>query len=151
MTSENLCPECGEPLPPDTSEGPCPKCLMKLGMESDGDRPPAPSPPGGFVPPEPEELGRRLPQLEVLELLGRGGMGAVYKARQRQIDRVVALKILPPEMAQGSGFSERFTREAKSLAKLNHPNIVTLYEFGQTEDGLFYFIMEYVEEQTFGT
>ncbi|MEP6664121.1 MAG: protein kinase, partial [Verrucomicrobiota bacterium] len=81
--------------------------------------------------PTPEELAAKFPQLEILELLGRGGMGAVYKARQKELDRIVALKILPPGIGDAPGFAERFTREAKALAKLNHPNIVTLYEFGR--------------------
>ena len=71
-------------------------------------------------------------------------MGAVYKARQKALDRVVALKILPPGIGKDPAFAERFTREAKALAKLNHPGIVTLYEFGQA-DGLFYFLMEFVD------
>src|SRR5580658_9281733 len=71
-------------------------------------------------------------------------MGAVYKARQPGLDRVVALKILPPETVSGSAFVERFNREARALAKLNHPNIVAVYEFGQV-NGLPYFIMEFVD------
>gem|GEM_PF-1902642 len=98
----------------------------------------------GLRPPSPEELGRYFPQLEIIELLGRGGMGAVYKARQKELDRIVAVKILPPDIGLDRAFSERFTREAKALAKLNHPHIVTLYDFGQA-DGLFYFFMEYVD------
>ncbi|MCP4455302.1 MAG: serine/threonine protein kinase, partial [Planctomycetes bacterium] len=69
----------------------------------------------------------------------------VYKARQKQLDRVVALKILPPEVGQSEAFAERFTREARSMAKLHHPQIVTVFEFGQTKDGLYYFIMEFVD------
>jgi serine/threonine protein kinase len=103
------------------------------------------TPPGRFVPPEPEELAKQFPQLEILELLGQGGMGAVYKARQKQLDRLVALKILPPEVGQTEAFAERFTREARSMARLNHPRIVTVYEFGHTEEGLYYFIMEFVD------
>ena len=71
-------------------------------------------------------------------------MGAVYKARQKELERVVALKILPPGMGKDPAFAERFTREAKALAKLNHPGIVTLYEFGKA-DGLFFFLMEFVD------
>ena len=88
----------------------------------------------GFIPPEPEQLAEKFPQLEILELLGQGGMGAVYKARQKQLDRLIALKILPPEVGQTEAFAERFTREARSMAKLNHQHAVTLYEFGQTDD-----------------
>jgi len=71
-------------------------------------------------------------------------MGAVYKARQPSLDRVVALKILPIESAGDAGFAERFNREARALAKLSHPNIVGVYDFGQTH-GLHYFVMEYVD------
>ena len=75
----------------------------------------------GFVPPDTKELADKFPQLEIIELLGHGGMGAVYKARQKQLDRLVALKILPREVGQSEAFAERFTREARSLARLNHP------------------------------
>src|SRR5690349_15935904 len=105
----------------------------------------APSPqPAGFVPPTVEELRGLLPQLEVLELLGQGGMGAVYKARQPALDRLVALKILPPEVGRDPAFAERFAREARALARLSHPHIVTVYDFGQA-DGLYYLLMEYVD------
>src|SRR5207302_8666121 len=84
------------------------------------------------------------PQLEMLRLIGQGGMGAVYQARQPKLDRLVAVKILPPEVARDPGFTERFSREARSLARLNHPNIITIFDFGKT-DGLYYFTMEYVD------
>ena len=91
-----------------------------------------------------ESLAAQLPQLEILEHLGQGGMGVVYKARQRHLNRVVAVKILPPSLGEASAFTERFTREAQALAQLNHPNIVQVYDFGQTDE-FFYFVMEYVE------
>jgi tRNA A-37 threonylcarbamoyl transferase component Bud32 len=90
-------------------------------------------------------LAGQFPQLEILELLGQGGMGAVYKARQKQLDRLVALKILPPQIGRDEAFAERFTREARSLARLNHPRVVSVHDFGHTEAGLYYFIMEYVD------
>ena len=71
-------------------------------------------------------------------------MGAVYRARQPALDRVVALKILPPQTAGGPGFADRFNREARALVRLNHPNIVAVYEFGQV-NALPFFIMEYVD------
>ncbi|MCJ7674627.1 MAG: serine/threonine protein kinase, partial [Sedimentisphaerales bacterium] len=98
-----------------------------------------------FLPPEPAELARQFPQLDILELLGQGGMGAVYKARQRQLDRLVALKILSPQLVQDAAFAERFVREARSLARQNHPRIISVYDFGKTEAGLFYFIMEFID------
>ena len=157
MVEKNHCPECGAELPADAPQGQCPKCLMKLGLptgadvdKADGTKPtsdiPAkPTPPAGFVPPEPSVLAGQFPQLEIIALVGQGGMGAVYKARQKQLDRFVALKILPPEISQTEAFAERFTREARSLAKLSHPRIVSVYDFGHTEQGLYYFIMEFID------
>jgi predicted Ser/Thr protein kinase len=71
-------------------------------------------------------------------------MGEVYKARQTRLDRLVALKILPPEAARDPGFAERFRREARALAKLSHPHVVGIYDFGE-HDGVFYFLMEFVD------
>ncbi|HWL53427.1 MAG TPA: protein kinase [Chthoniobacteraceae bacterium] len=124
--------------------GLCPECLLKAGSATATGATPLETGKGRFVPPTPEALARYFPQLEILELLGHGGMGAVYKARQKELDRIVALKILPPGISHDRSFSQRFTREAQALAKLNHPHIVTLYDFGQA-DGLFYFFMEYVD------
>lgn len=97
-----------------------------------------------FTPPPLEEIATHFPQFEILELIGQGGMGAVYKVRQKDLDRVVALKILPPAIGQSPEFSKRFTREARALAKLNHPGIVTLHEFGQ-QNGLSFILMEFVD------
>jgi serine/threonine protein kinase len=99
---------------------------------------------GNFVPPDPQDLAKLFPQLEILGLLGWGGMGAVYKARQPSLDRLVAVKILPPEVGADPAFAERFTREAQALAKLSHQNIVSVFDFGQA-DGMWYFVMEYVD------
>ncbi len=98
----------------------------------------------GFVAPSPDELSGRFPQFDIIELVGQGGMGAVYKARQPTLDRVVALKILPPEVGHDPAFAERFKREARALAMLRHPSIVTVYDSGET-DGLYYFAMEFVD------
>ncbi|MCX6924019.1 MAG: protein kinase, partial [Verrucomicrobia bacterium] len=100
-------------------------------------------------PPALEDIAQHFPGLEILGLLGRGGMGAVYKARQKQLDRLVALKILPPRSGDDSAFAERFTREARALAKLLHPNIVALFEFGQA-DGICYLLMEFVDGVSLG-
>jgi predicted Ser/Thr protein kinase len=138
---EQKCPQCGANLPPGALGGLCPACLLKQGSAAEtaiqGETVP-------FDPPKIEELAKLFPSLEILELIGKGGMGAVYKARQSALDRLVALKILPPQIAAGPGFAERFNREARALAKLNHPNIVGIYEFGQVS-GLPYFMMEYVD------
>lgn len=102
------------------------------------------SPRNGFDTADVAELNASLPQFEFIELLGKGGMGAVYKARQRDLDRVVAVKILPLELARSPGFADRFSREARALAKLNHPHIVTVHDFGEA-NGQFYLVMEFVD------
>jgi len=147
MGTEQRCSTCGKALEANAPGGLCPECLIKVGLGSGVDIGPeiqtgAARP--AFVPPAVGKLAGKFPQLEVLELIGKGGMGAVYKARQRELDRIVALKILPPDVGQDAAFAERFTREARALAKLNHPGIVTLYEFGRA-DGLYFFLMEYVD------
>ena len=91
-----------------------------------------------------EELSEQFPDLEILELLGTGGMGCVFKARQKKLDRVVALKILPRELARDDLFAERFSREARAMARLDHPNIVAIYDFGQNED-MYYLTMQYMD------
>ncbi|MBL9135396.1 MAG: serine/threonine protein kinase [Verrucomicrobiales bacterium] len=155
----NECPQCGTLLPPGALVGLCPACLLQHGLAADtvSDGKLAP-----FQPPLPAELAPLFPQLDILEFIGKGGMGAVYKVRQKQLDRVVALKILPPGTGEDPSFAERFAREAKALAKLNHPGIVTLYEFGQASPPsgrsgdatprdakvpptVFYFLMEFVD------
>ncbi len=139
MSNEAQCPECGGKLPAETPEGLCPACLLRRGLETQaaGSAPDLPSP-------TPEALAAYFSQLEIAELLGRGGMGAVYKARHKGLDRWVALKVLPAMAQRDPAFAERFTREARALAKLDHPNIVTVHDSGET-NGLFYFIMEYVD------
>ena len=141
------CPTCAGEVSVDAPEGLCPECLYQQAIAGvaaaepeERERTPAPA----FIPPPPVELAPHFPQLEILELVGQGGMGAVYKARHTKLDRLVALKILPPEVARDPAFAERFTREARSLARLNHSNIVTVYDFGET-DGLYYICMEFVD------
>jgi serine/threonine protein kinase len=125
----------------------CPRCaaafLKADPTEMPGDPTGSPRP---FVPPPVAELAPLFPQLEILELIGQGGMGAVYKARQKELDRIVALKILPPGIGDAA-FAERFAREAKALARLNHPGIVTIYDFGRS-NGLYFFLMEFVDGAT---
>jgi tRNA A-37 threonylcarbamoyl transferase component Bud32 len=141
MPDGNQCPQCGTPLPAGALAGLCPACLLKMGASADTATNAQGKP---FTPPSVTELAAKFSQLEILEFIGKGGMGAVYKARQKELDRVVALKILPPGIGDDPAFAERFAREAKALAKLNHPGIVTIYDFGRV-DGLFYFLMEFVD------
>ncbi|MFN0076133.1 MAG: family 16 glycoside hydrolase [Prosthecobacter sp.] len=103
-------------------------------------------PTGPWVPPTAEELHQILPQYEIVKMLGRGGMGAVYMGRQTSLERPIAIKILSAQLEESDmGFTERFKNEAKAMAKLNHPGIVSVYDFGTTPAGLLYIVMEYVD------
>lgn len=128
MSSTPTCPACGAALPAGALGGLCPACLLREGGSHDSATE-AGSP--GFQAPTIEDVARLFPQLEIIELLGKGGMGAVYKARQPALDRFVALKLLPSRLGAGPASAERFNREARALARLNHPHIVAVYDFGQ--------------------
>ncbi|NNE91847.1 MAG: protein kinase [Verrucomicrobiales bacterium] len=139
--SPETCPKCGAEKPGGAPGGLCPVCLMAEAMvptadgEGERQRP---------EPPDLETVQAAFPQLEILELIGVGGMGMVYKARQTSLNREVALKLLAPHRDREAGFSERFTREAQALAAMNHPNIVTVHDFGQAND-FFFLLMEFVD------
>ncbi|MCP5534889.1 MAG: protein kinase [Akkermansiaceae bacterium] len=100
--------------------------------------------PTDFTPPELEEIAKLLPAYDILSFIAKGGMGAVYMARQRSLDREVAIKVLPRHFGEDADFRASFEAEAKSMAKLNHPNLISIYDFGQI-DGLLYIIMEMVQ------
>ena len=91
--------------------------------------------------------GTQLGPYEILSAIGAGGMGEVYRARDTRLDRVVAIKILPDHLADRSELRERFEREARTVASLNHPHICTLYDIGH-QDGTDYLVMEYLEGET---
>lgn len=148
--ADRRCPACGAELPEDSPMGLCPQCLLQCALSKRTDHPhqgesgetsayrgPASAPPVA-------DLTALFPQLEILELIGQGGMGAVYKARQTKLDRLVAVKILPAEWGNDPAFAERFTREARALARLSHSRIVAIHDFGES-GGLFYLVMEYVD------
>ena len=99
--------------------------------------------PSNFVAPEPEEIAELLPNFEVLSFIAQGGMGAVYLAKQKSLDREVAIKILPRNFGEDLEFRTSFESEAKSMAKLNHPNLIGIYDFGEI-DGMLYIVMEMV-------
>ncbi len=143
MATDVTCLQCGKPF--DASvvanrfAGVCPACLAKFAaveseIEAGSDR--------SFKPPL--KTGGTFRGMEVLELLGAGGMGVVYKARQPGLDRLVALKVLSPRLTGDAEFVARFNREAKAMAALNHPGIIQVFEFGQEAD-LCYLAMEYVD------
>lgn|GEM_PF-6709600 len=130
-----------------------PKLLLEVGVRTS----PHTTARNSWLPPMPEDLDFRLPAYEITEFIGRGGMGAVYRGLQLSLHREVALKILPPEVAEAPTFPNRFKREAIAMAALRHPNIVTIYEFGElppsspgpggdaSEGSSYFFTMEYVD------
>lgn len=97
----------------------------------------------GFVAPDPADLAPLFPGYDIQGLIAAGGMGAVYCAVQRSLDRTVALKILPMEFSNDAAFCAGFEAEAKAMARLNHPNLIGVYDFGSV-NGMLYIIMEYV-------
>jgi tRNA A-37 threonylcarbamoyl transferase component Bud32 len=148
MKEETSCKRCGAALEARAEgsalQGMCMKCLLELGLEEGSHvvitgaaEPPAP-------PPTPEELQPLFPQYEILELLGQGGMGVVYRALHKGLEREVALKVLPAKAGRDPAFAERFAREAKALATLSHANITSVYDFGKAGEH-FFLAMEFVD------
>jgi tRNA A-37 threonylcarbamoyl transferase component Bud32 len=141
------CSRCGATLA--AGEELCSRCLLALGREPASSDPEGePHGPAGRARRRPtpplEEIAARFPELEVLALIGEGGMGAVYKARQPKIDRLVALKVLGFDPEDQPAFAERFRREGRALARLDHPNVVRLFDFGE-RDGLYFLVLEFVD------
>src|SRR5262245_25599055 len=132
------CPSCGALLPADAPAGLCPACLARAARpESE--------------PADPEEIervrrafGEHASDLELGDLIGRGGMGFVFRARQERLAREVAVKVLDPDLSQNPLFAERFAREAQTLARLAHPHVVAVHDYGRAGE-LFYLVLEYVD------
>ncbi len=138
--SSSVCPACGTPSDTESS-GACPRCLMLAAMEPTAHSAEAMHHP----PPSIAAVQAAFPQLEILALIGQGGMGCVFKARQPKLNRFVALKLLPASLAErDAAFAGRFEREGQLLARLHHPNIVAVHDSG-TSDEFFYLIMEHVD------
>jgi len=140
QSNPGTCPQCGAAIAPDAPQGLCPRCVLRRAATTE----PEPQPAATAEVPSLERVAAAFPQLQILELLGCGGMGFVFKARQPHLDRYVALKLLPERLARDARFAERFTREARVLARLNHPGIVSIHDFGQA-GGFYFLLMEYVD------
>jgi hypothetical protein len=139
-TTLKQCPKCGATVPSEAPQGLCPRCVLgEVAVHQ-------PQSPAAHIADVPslERVATAFPQLEIVELIGRGGMGFVFKARQPHLDRFVALKLLPDKLAGDPNFAERFGREGRVLARLNHPNIVSVFDFGQA-GGFYFLLMEFVD------
>ena len=136
-----ICPKCGANIPKSAPHGLCPKCVMADVAEATQEDTRMSK---GLQIPDSRRLAEAFPDLEIKELIGRGGMGFVYRARQTKLERDVALKVLPESLASDPAFAERFSREGRLLAKLNHSNIVTVFDFGQSGP-FFFLLMEFVD------
>ena len=140
------CPKCNAPANDDLPGGLCPSCLLAAARKprAQASQMTQRSQIVGMSPvPGIDELSAQFPELDIIELVGQGGMGAVYKARQRELDRIVALKIFLYR-SHDPEFAERFRREARALGKLSHPNIVTVHTFG-IRQGIHFLVMEFVD------
>ncbi len=140
-TSLSRCPRCQAEFPVAAGEpAQCPRCLLGLAMT------PPPTATGPAAP-SIAELQPLFPDYQLESLVGRGGMGIVYRARHHKLDRTVALKLLLPDLVGDPQFVERFEREAKALAKLDHPGIVRIHDFG-TAGSFCFLVMEFVDGAT---
>lgn len=139
MAQPDRCPDCGAAL--SDGGGPCRRCLLAFGLDAVGAPPLGP----GFLDDLPATDGELFiaDNYRVLEVLGRGGMGVVYKAWQANLDRVVAVKVLSAGAHAGAAELERFKREAMMAGRLQHPGIVAIHDWGEDE-GVPFFSMEYV-------
>lgn len=147
MEQQANCPKCGNKFASQIGQKSiCPKCLFGFIMEETKAGNPAES--QNKINDEPIlPEGLVIGSYKIVSLLGRGGMGTVYKAHQPSLDRFVAIKILPSRLSADEEFVKRFNREAKTLATLSHPNIIAIYDMGKYDEH-YYFVMEYVEGVT---
>lgn len=138
MATLKKCSQCGTEF--EATQSGCPACQIKMGLGAQSTQATEMDVPQISL----DELSEKFDDLEILEMIGVGGMGAVYRVRQKKLDRVVALKIIRPDISESDEFLQRFEREAKAMARLNHPNIVSIYDFGN-QNGICYYLMELVD------
>lgn len=143
MSIPSVCGKCGGQIGSDSPNGMCPKCLFDM-AKSPQQQQTLDRHEQNLAPPKPKDIDALFPELEILDLIGQGGMGFVYKARQKNLGRIVAVKLLSPSLLNDPSFEERFSREARAMAMMNHPNIIAIYDFGCREK-FHFLVMEYVD------
>ena len=143
---DTFCSSCGTPMSADSGS----ELTLSDEITLTDEEPPPPSPAGPSVGNYTGTLRRLLgAEYELLAPIGEGGFARVYKARDRRLDRIVAIKVIRPDMAGAAAFVESFRHEGKALAKLRHPGIVPIYDIRESE-GLIYYVMPLVEGETLG-
>ena len=143
MSTIRVCSECGSPISESARDAFCPRCLIGLALDAEDETEVVPPSENNFS----TSTGRVFGNYDVLEQIGQGGMGAVYRARQRTLNRVVALKLMLAGSRATEAEIKRFHTEAKAAATLQHPNVVAIHEVGEHE-GQHYFSMDYIEGQS---
>lgn len=149
MDSIKKCPVCGATLQSDVPDGLCPACLLKQGLEIISTSAENKST-GQNRADKGAESTKSFSDYEIIEPIAEGGMGIVYKAIQKSLNRIVALKMIKSGQLASAGEVQRFKTEAAAAARLDHPNIVPIYEIGEQE-GIYFYSMRYIDGQNLST